>query len=164
MADSENNIEIQSKQGKIYGRGIFSIWILCGIALIVIDQITKLLAVKSNFAESLDRFGPYVGKTNFQNFKFAFSLPVPAIVMYVVYGIALTLVIRHMVIFWKNFNFMTRAAWVLILCGALSNIGERIALGYVRDFIYILTGIFNIADGFILIGVILLLFSYQKDI
>ena len=52
-------------------------------------------------------------------------------------------------------------AWVMILSGACSNVTERIVLGYVKDWIYItrfgLTGIYNLAAGYILIGIVLLL-------
>jgi lipoprotein signal peptidase len=49
----------------------------------------------------------------------------------------------------------------MIFAGAASNIGERILLGYVRDFIYISlykwTGVYNAADGYIILGIVLLL-------
>ena len=61
---------------------------------------------------------------------------------------------------------MAYFAWMLIFAGAASNIGERILLGYVRDFIYITfykwTGVYNAADFYILIGIVILLFVNKK--
>ena len=54
-----------------------------------------------------------------------------------------------------------KLAWALVLAGGASNIIERIIMGSVRDFIYIhwrnLTGIYNLADFYIIVGVLVLL-------
>jgi lipoprotein signal peptidase len=46
----------------------------------------------------------------------------------------------------------------LILAGAVSNVGERTIFGFVRDWVYIYTGVFNLADGYIILGIIILFF------
>ena len=63
-----------------------------------------------------------------------------------------------------------RSALILILAGAVGNIVDRIALGYVRDFIYfelIDFAVFNFADSCLTVGtivlIIYLLFFYSKD-
>lgn len=58
--------------------------------------------------------------------------------------------------------FLLQATLLLIASGAIGNMIDRIGRGYVVDFIYVsLIGfpIFNVADCFVVIGVILLLFS-----
>jgi lipoprotein signal peptidase len=58
---------------------------------------------------------------------------------------------------WGALTRLSRFAWALIVAGAVSNIGERLLLGSVRDYIRLSTGIFNLADGYILMGMFILL-------
>lgn len=55
---------------------------------------------------------------------------------------------------WAKFSF------VLIISGAIGNLIDRIFLGYVRDFLYfrlIDFPVFNLADTFVVVGVMILL-------
>ncbi len=53
-----------------------------------------------------------------------------------------------------------KLAFVFIMAGGLGNLLDRVLLGYVRDFLNLLTiPTFNLADVFINIGIALLLFS-----
>ena len=72
---------------------------------------------------------------------------------------------------WKNYSYFNKTisfAWIVIFAGAVANVGERIALGYVRDFVYISlwkwTGVYNLADFYIIVGILVLLVSsnYKK--
>jgi lipoprotein signal peptidase len=110
--------------------------------LVVIDQLTK------NFAKNI-----------FENHKFAFSLPLPIWLIYIVYAIVLCAMIIYYAKNYQHFTNQQSLAWTLIFAGAASNILERVILGYVKDWIYILTGIFNFADGYIIAGMLLLLFQ-----
>jgi len=111
---------------------------------IFIDQISKYLAGKAYY-----------------NSAFAFSLPVPVWLMYIIYAIVVAAMVYYVFPNHRHFSFFTKLAWTLIFAGAASNIGERIILGYVRDFIYISfykwTGVYNLADGYIILGIVLLL-------
>jgi lipoprotein signal peptidase len=121
------------------------VWIALLLALIVIDQLVK------NLAQSSIQI--------LYNEAFAFSLRVPIILMYVVYGTVI-IAISHYVN--KNFSRLTSFAlfgWTLILAGGLSNVGERIILGSVRDFIPLLGGTLNLADLFIIAGIIVVIIS-----
>ena len=67
-------------------------------------------------------------------------------------------------------NLWLRSALILITAGAIGNIIDRIALGYVRDFIYfelINFAVFNFADSCLTVGTIVLLvyilFFYSKE-
>ena len=104
----------------------------------------------------------------FYNRAFAFSLPVPSVLIYLIYFIVVVGMIYYVLKNHHQFSFASKVAWTLIFAGAASNIGERILLGYVRDFIYISfykwTGVYNAADGYIIAGIILLLFSSTKII
>ena len=119
--------------------------------LIVFDQICK------RFAHNV-----------FFNSAFAFSLPVPPFLMYAIYFLVVIGMAYYVFKNHKNFSVLIYFAWTLIFAGAASNIGERIFLGYVRDFIYITfykwTGVYNAADGYIILGIILLLLSSTRVI
>lgn len=127
-------------------------WVLTGLLLVIFDQLTKWLAFR------FESFGLsyFLYLAHFHNSNFAFSLPLPVIIMYVIYGLAFGFIGRYLYPRFRFFNFREKLAWVLVLAGGISNFVERIALGYVRDFIGILNGVFNLADAYIIIGVILL--------
>ena len=114
--------------------------------LIFIDQITKF----------------YAGRV-FLNSVFAFSLPVPLPIIYLIYFCVIFFIVRHLIAQYKNFSYLQRLCWLLILSGAVSNILERIFFGYVRDWIYILSGIFNLADLYIIAGIVLLFVEQSND-
>ncbi len=116
-------------------------WVLVFLLLIFFDQTAKYF---------------YTGKI-FQNNKFVFSLPFPQWLMFSLYAVILFFIIKYCAKNYQDLNKRQWFAWTLIMAGAVSNIGERIALGYVRDFVYIFNGVFNIADGYIITGIIILL-------
>lgn len=141
----ETDLEKNSK-----GPGLGSFFFLAIFcAAIVADQLSKHLA-----------------KNLFLNKNFAFSLPLPVWLMYAIYILVLGGMAYYARGRFRSFIFAVKLAWVLIFAGALCNIVERIFLGYVRDFIYITfyhwVGIYNLADFFIIAGVIILLLTPAK--
>ena len=126
-------------------------WLSAVIIFIGIDQLTKLAA-------------SHLGWSIFLNDKFAFSLPVPIFFMYAIYVVVLLGMSFYVYRTWHRFENIQKLAWAFVYAGGLSNIGERIVLGHVRDFIPISSGMLNVADIFIIIGLVLLLVSnrYSK--
>src|SRR5688572_8767871 len=122
----------------------FNFWIALVIIFIGIDQLTKWLA--TSFGWSI-----------FFNDQFAFSLPVPTVLMYAIYAMVLIGMSVYVHRTWQRFSSIQKIAWAFVYAGGLSNIFERLVLGYVRDFIPIASGVLNVADFYILIGLILLL-------
>ncbi len=115
---------------------------LFGVLLVVVDQLVK---------NSVDNI--------FRNYNFIFSLPLNIFIMYTIYLGVLFAILFYFYKSWNRLKFIESFAWVLILAGAVSNFGERLVLGYVRDFIYIFNGVLNFADFYIILGVIILLFG-----
>ena len=80
--------------------------------------------------------------------------------MFAIYFVVLSVSIVWAEKHWLRENNVFKMAWVLIFAGAFANVGERVILGYVRDFIYISffrwTGVYNLADGYIILGVLFL--------
>jgi lipoprotein signal peptidase len=105
----------------------------------------------------LDQFLKSKIRAPFLNKNFAFSLPLPQGLIYFTYAVILFYICVYIYKNFKKFRGLEIFAWILILAGAVSNIGERIVLGFVRDYINFLDGIFNLADIYIIFGVIILL-------
>ncbi len=107
----------------------------------------------------IDQVSKYFFSANeFKNYYFAFSIRMPVWLMYFAYVVMLAALI-----FWfykqRSKKVTVKLGFVLVLSGALSNIAERIILGYARDFIHIHTGVFNLADFMIIGGLVLLILS-----
>ena len=132
-------------------------YFFCGAVLILVDQAAKYLAYSRAFGSFLSRLRPILGFEIFPNYDFAFSLRLPHFLIYSVY-VALLAILIAWFVRQQHKSHKLKLGLIFILAGALSNILDRLALGYVRDFIYIFWGnIFNLADLFILAGIILLL-------
>jgi lipoprotein signal peptidase len=151
MAEGAKNLEAKSPQPKKSDHS-WSFFFLCMffLALIIADQLIKHFIAR-----------------RFLNYNFAFSLPAPVFLIYTIYAVVIAGMIYYVLKNYRQFSFLTKFAWTMIFAGAASNIGERILLGYVRDFIYISlykwTGVYNAADGYIIAGIIILLLLSRKN-
>ncbi len=95
------------------------------------------------------------GLTHFKNNKFAFSLPLPVWLIYLLYILVLVVASYFLIKRFRRAKLIELIGWALLFAGGLSNIGERIILGYVRDYFLVFNGVFNLADFFIIVGVVL---------
>lgn len=107
----------------------------------------------------LDQLTKYLVQQIFLNYFFAFGLNIPKVLMYGIYVIGIIFVFFQMKNSFKKNMHLESWAWLVILAGALSNTIERLILGFVRDWIFILNGVFNLADGYIILGIAGLLLS-----
>ena len=113
------------------------------ILLILLDQLTKYLL------------------GNVKNYGAAFGILQGYTTLFIIISI---IVIVTCIYYYKNKNL--RLALSFILAGTISNLIDRILLGYVRDFIDLrIWPVFNLADSFNVIGVILLIYlSFKKGV
>jgi len=133
----------------------FVFWFLGFLGLLGIDQLSKLIVFDYN---GILPFSVFDWLVLFKNDQFAFSLPVPVGVIYLIYAAVIGGIIWHLHKTHWTLNRTTSLAWIFILAGGLSNIAERLFIGYVRDFIPVPNGgIINIADIYIIFGVLILL-------
>ncbi len=150
------------KKGERVLKDSFAFWFFFLSCLIGMEQLLKYLIFQKLAANEV--VWNIFGLTTFYNYKFAFSLPLPEVIMYGVYVLVMFLIVRHVSKNVMTFGTKQKIAWSLIFAGAISNIGERILLGSVRDYVRIGNGIFNLADGYILAGIVMLLiFSKVSD-
>lgn len=115
------------------------------VFLILLDQITKFLAFRGFFD-----FCSCLRLT--KNYGLIFSIsfrPYDWLVLVLIFG----LLVWYFFVFrapleFKSFYFL------LIFSGAISNLFDRISFGYVRDFINLGLATVNLADFYLLLGVL----------
>ena len=130
------------KKSHIIFSGIFLIGIL-----IAIDQFVKWFVLQSQTIETLCNYG------------IAMGISLPQIVFVLLWGIIMISVIY----FWMqrlSEKFFIQLPYILILAGGVSNIIDRFYYGCVVDYIPFLNiSSFNIADVFITIGAVIILWQ-----
>lgn len=123
-------------------------WIII-IALIILDQITKILLINKNIAIIPNIFEI----TYVENFKAAFGIGerFPIIIISIIFIVMMLLFVKL-----KKEDIKNYTPFVLILSGSIGNLIDRIFRGHVIDFINVKAinyPVFNIADILVFIGV-----------
>ncbi len=131
------------------------------IAVFALDRLTKSL-VQANipYGTEVSVIGGLIGITNVRNSGAAFGFA-PALAG--IFLVASTLVAIGLAVYVARHpgDLLTDVALGLIMGGTLGNVSDRIAFGWVTDFINVhFWPVFNVADSAISIGVILLLARY----
>ena len=137
-------------------------YLVITVLLVLIDQIVKILVERHMFfGDTISIIDGFLHLTYVQNRGIAFGIfqgKVDIISIATVIAI-----IGIIVYFFKNVkksNLFEKAAYVFIISGAVGNMIDRLTRGYVVDMIDfrgIWSFVFNIADVYINLGVILLL-------
>lgn len=126
------------------------------VILILIDQITKAIFSHRDFFFAGMHFRLV------QNFGLSFGLNFGGVLNLAI--ILLALLVFVYFIFKGNFSGINNSAVTLVAAGAIANLIDRLAYGYVRDFWDIGLGFtFNLADIFIFLGIIIILFSNNSQ-
>ncbi len=148
---------LRRARGKINLKTRF--YFLAGAILIFADQAAKYFAYAGKFGGFLNYGKPAISEKILPNYNFAFGIAAPKLLGYAAYGLIALFALRWF-LKQKQKSELLKISFTLIAAGAVSNIIDRVALGYVRDFIYVFWGnVINFADIFITAGVILLLFA-----
>jgi lipoprotein signal peptidase len=147
------NFQKNTKQFLSFGVFLF-------LSLIFLDQILKyvIFSYLHNF-----EFSKFVKIQLYLNDQFAFSLPINTNLIFTIYFLVLVLIFWYLEQKFFTLPKTSKTAGVFILSGAFSNIGERIYFGYVKDYLYIFSGIFNLADIYIILGIFLILFFQERS-
>ncbi|MBQ6197398.1 MAG: signal peptidase II [Lachnospiraceae bacterium] len=149
-------------------RGIF-----LPLFLIVLDQITKYLAVRElKGKESRPLISGLMGFTYVENRGMSFGLLQGQRVLFLVLTVLICAVLVYIYLkIPETKRFRALSVCVLfVLAGALGNFIDRVRQGYVVDFIelqFIRFPVFNVADCYItwtaVILALLLLFRYKEE-
>ena len=141
--------------------------IIISILLILVDLLSKELIIRSlSLNESIIIFRNFLKITYIKNTGAAFGILSNNIFILICVTILLVVyLIKELKNSKSNFNL---SAYTLIISGAFGNLIDRVFRKYVIDFIsFTLFGhemaIFNIADTYITIGIILLIFNMIKE-
>ncbi len=137
------------------------------IFILLLDQISKsLVEIYFKLNESVIVIKDFFSITVVHNTGGAWSILNNHSYIFIIFSVlALIVLIRFMFQF-KN-NMRNNIAFACTVAGIMSNLADRLFLGYVRDFLdFKIFGydypIFNIADIAIVIGVILLIIAIIK--
>jgi len=138
--------------------------------LFLIDIFSKYLITKLViFGESITIINNFLNITYVKNTGAAWSiLNNNTLIVTIISIIIISFLVWYIYINSKNNNKFEKIGYSLVLGGALGNLFDRLVYGYVIDFIDINIfnydyPIFNLADTFIVIGVILLFISMWRD-
>ena len=115
----------------------------------------------------LDQLAKHFAAATFRNYQFAFSLPLPAWLIYFIYAAIIFALAAYLKKHYRLLALKEAVGWLLLAAGAMENVIERVVLGYVRDFIFITwsrwTGIYNLADLYIVLGIIILIIASAPE-
>ena len=140
------------------------------LLFILIDFISKIIISKNLIVgQTIPVVKNFFSITYVQNTGAAWSILSNKTYIIVLISFIIILVIGYYVLKNKPNTKMEKIAYSLILGGAVGNFIDRIIYGYVIDFMdFYIFGynypIFNIADTFIVIGIIILIIiTWRKD-
>ena len=140
---------------------------ITSLIIFIIDQLSKaIISTYINLNESIIIIKNFFNLTYINNTGASWGmLKDSRIFLIIISIIAIFIILRYM----QSFKKCTRnlLGFGFLLGGILGNLADRILFGYVKDFLdfYIFNynfPIFNIADIFIVIGVLLLIISILK--
>ena len=145
------------------------VFFLIALLIVITDQLSKLW-IRTNLAvgQSVPEAG-FLRLTHISNTGAAFGLfPDQVFPLIIVSFIGTTVLLLYAFLFYRRFpllnNWLAWAGLGLILGGTVSNLIDRLRLGYVTDFIdFGFWPAFNIADSAITVGVILFAYSLIRS-
>lgn len=131
------------------------------VLLVILDQWVKIAL---SWLEYRDLTWGAIKFVWYKNPGIAFSIPLPS-------PIAITLIICLLILlvilFWRSNQWSWyRVGLLLTISGGISNLWDKLSLGYVRDFISISwLPIFNLADVVIFLGIVAIFIglAYAKN-
>ncbi len=135
-----------------------------GIALAA-DLVSKWAAFRFlDWQERYSLIGGFLDFEKAKNFGIVFGMPAPPAITMLVSSVA-TIVIIWYLVTPKGRPPVVQIYLGFILTGVIGNLCDRMAFGFVRDFILLYAGKlrwpnFNLADAFILIGVVLAMLQF----
>lgn len=134
------------------------IWlILLSGCLFGFDQALKYLA-QTHQTYTWYLVDGTIGWEFFANPGIAFGISFPLIPLLIITPLILWFFFRTQ----RQTTAWSQIGFALVCVGALSNMIDRVIYGYVIDYLRLITSMFNLADVYILIGVIILLQQQRK--
>ena len=148
------------------------VWLWLSLLLLVIDFATKTLVVNTMAYQESINLLPVFSITYVHNYGAAYSFLSEAGGWQRWFLSFIAIAISALLVWWLKrlpaTNKILCSAYALVLAGAIGNLYDRVAYGYVIDFIHVFYKnshfpVFNIADMSINIGFIILLYNIFKN-
>ena len=147
-------------------------WLWLTLVMLILDQVTKHMVIDAMSLYQSIQVLPFFNLTYVHNPGAAFSFLGDAggWQRWLFTGIAIG--VSGLILYWlkqsKKDEVMLPVAFALILSGALGNVYDRIAYGYVIDFLDVYYQqwhwpAFNVADSAICIGAVLLIYDAFRN-
>jgi signal peptidase II len=141
------------------------------LVLVLLDQFTKQIFISSFDIGQSIIINPYLSWTYLQNTGAAFSILADGGEVQKAFLLSVSVLVSVIIFLWihKTSEYQRQKLFgqFLLLSGAVGNLIDRAQYGYVVDFIDMHVNgfywpVFNLADSFIFIGVLLLLFQRKQ--
>ena len=149
---------------------MFLIWIFSSAVLVVIDQITKNLAVKNLRDAPKNNFIPYVFNLVYtENEGAAWGIFSDQRWIFISISFIAIIMLTAALFYYAKEHKLLCISVTLILAGGIGNMIDRLRLGYVVDFIqfafFTAFPIFNGADSYVTVGGIMMIcyIIFKKD-
>lgn len=150
VASNANN-SVKNTTGLFSCQGKTPVFLFVLLGLFGLDLFTRFLCFSGACGDTLF---PGFGFAQFKNYDFAFSIKLPVPVIYTLYIGVLSVLVHQIWHTWSMNRPFMNFAWLLVGVGAAANIFDRLYFGYVRDFIRLGNGYFNLGDVWIVLGII----------
>lgn len=138
--------------------------IMLGISIVIIDRITKLLLIN----KEITIIPNFLNFTYTKNSGVAFGIASNNTILIVLMNvIILAIIIKFLKEKFSKTNYIIILSLIMILAGGIGNLIDRIAMGYVIDFIDVNIldfPTFNVADISITVGVIMIMIILIKSL
>ena len=141
------------------------------LVLVLLDQFSKQIFISSFDIGQSIIVNPYLSWTYLQNTGAAFSILADGGGVQKAFLLSVSVLVSVIIFLWihKTSEYQRQKLYgqFLLLSGAVGNLIDRAQYGYVVDFIDVHVNglywpVFNLADSFIFIGVLLLLFQRKQ--
>ena len=149
---------------------MFLIWFFSSAVLVVIDQITKNLAVKNLRDAPRENFIPYVFNLVYtENEGAAWGIFSDQRWIFISISFVAIIMLTAALFYYAKEHKLLCISVTLILAGGIGNMIDRLRLGYVVDFIqfafFTAFPIFNGADSYVTVGGIMMIcyIIFKKD-
>jgi signal peptidase II len=140
--------------------------IILASLIAILDQYSKFIVSKNiSLGQSIPVIANIFHLTVVHNRGAAFGILKNQAPLFILTALFVIAVILYNIKYYKENRFIFKLSLGLILGGAVSNLIDRITLGYVFDFLDLrIWPVFNVADSAITIGAILLgWYFFQKE-
>jgi signal peptidase II len=135
-----------------------ALWFVLPITLVVLDRLTKLWAAKNlSLGIPVPLVGDLVRLTRVHNTGGAFGVFPQGQALFLAVSAVVAVSLFLVLVFARELRSLLRFGLMLVLAGAVGNLIDRAAYGYVLDYFEIRGFfVFNVADACISVGAALL--------